>query len=175
MQTKYQIGDILYATKVRQVQVLELYCAKAGFNYEVIQDLGSGMNYYKKGLTKLLNLILEGQVKRLVLAHKDRAKVIEAGRFYPSSKTCSVCGNVKQELELSERVYQCNACKSEIDRDFNAALNLANYAQKQIGQVLPELTPADLSALLDDLAINQLATSKVETGMQQKSTIYSIL
>lgn len=57
---------------IRQVQVLELYCAKVGFNYEIIQDLGSGMNYYKKGLTKLLNLILEGQVKRLVLTHKDR-------------------------------------------------------------------------------------------------------
>lgn len=57
---------------IRQVQVLELYCAKAGFNYEVIQDLGSGMNYYKKGLTKLLNLIFEGQVKRLILTHKDR-------------------------------------------------------------------------------------------------------
>lgn len=57
---------------IRQVQVLELYCAKAGFNYEIIQDLGSGMNYYKKGLTKLLNLILEGEVKRLVLTHKDR-------------------------------------------------------------------------------------------------------
>ena len=57
---------------IRQVQVLELYCAKAGFNYEVIQDLGSGMNYYKKGLTRLLNLILEGQVKRLILTNKDR-------------------------------------------------------------------------------------------------------
>lgn len=57
---------------IRQVQVLELYCAKMGFNYEVIQDLGSGMNYYKKGLTRLLNLILDGQVKRLVLTHKDR-------------------------------------------------------------------------------------------------------
>ena len=52
--------------------MLRLYCAKAGFNYEIIQDLGSGMNYYKKGLTKLLNLILEGQVKRLVITHKDR-------------------------------------------------------------------------------------------------------
>ncbi len=57
---------------IRQVQVLELYCARCGFNYEVIQDLGSGMNYYKKGLTKLLNLILDNQVKRLVLTHKDR-------------------------------------------------------------------------------------------------------
>ncbi|EAK0343798.1 IS607 family transposase [Campylobacter jejuni] len=57
---------------VRQVQVLEIYCAKAGFNYEIIQDLGSGINYYKKGLTRLLNLILDGQVKRLILTHKDR-------------------------------------------------------------------------------------------------------
>lgn len=57
---------------VRQVQILEIYCAKAGFNYKVIQDLGSGINYYKKGLTRLLNLILDGQVKRLVLTHKDR-------------------------------------------------------------------------------------------------------
>ncbi|BCD48207.1 IS607-liketransposase [Helicobacter suis] len=57
---------------IRQVQVLELYCSKLGLDYEVITDLGSGMNYYKKGLTKLLNLILRGQVKRLVLTHKDR-------------------------------------------------------------------------------------------------------
>lgn len=57
---------------IRQVQILEMYCSKQGFNYEVIQDLGSGMNYYKKGLIKLLNLVLEGQVKRLVLTHKDR-------------------------------------------------------------------------------------------------------
>lgn len=57
---------------VRQVAVLEAYCAKHGFEYEVIQDLGSGMNYYKKGLTKLLDLILDGQVKRLVLTHKGR-------------------------------------------------------------------------------------------------------
>ena len=57
---------------VRQVAVLEAYCANHGFEYEVIQDLGSGMSYYKKGLTKLLNLILDGQVKRLVLTHKDR-------------------------------------------------------------------------------------------------------
>ena len=57
---------------VRQVAVLESYCAKKGFEYEVIQDIGSGMNYYKKGLVRLLDLILEGQVRRLVLTHKDR-------------------------------------------------------------------------------------------------------
>ncbi|CUB07013.1 IS607 family transposase [Tepidiphilus thermophilus] len=56
----------------RQKQVLELYCARQGWTFEVIADLGSGMNYHKKGLKKLLEAIIEGQVGRLVIAHKDR-------------------------------------------------------------------------------------------------------
>lgn len=60
------------ADLIRQQQVLELFCAKNGWTYEIISDLGSGMNYNKKGLTKLLNLILSGDIGRLVLTHKDR-------------------------------------------------------------------------------------------------------
>jgi excisionase family DNA binding protein len=56
----------------RQKQVLELYCARQGWTFEVIADLGSGMNYQKKGLKRLLNAILDGSVGRLVIAHKDR-------------------------------------------------------------------------------------------------------
>lgn len=56
----------------RQVQVLELYCAEHGYKYELITDLGSGMNYYKKGLTTLIQKILENNVRRLILTHKDR-------------------------------------------------------------------------------------------------------
>ena len=56
----------------RQIQVLEMYCAKQGWTYEVINDLGSGMNYHKKGLKQLLDGILENQIGRLVLTHKDR-------------------------------------------------------------------------------------------------------
>ena len=56
----------------RQAQVLELYCAEHGYKYELITDLGSGMNYYKKGLTTLISSILDDGVKRLVLTHKDR-------------------------------------------------------------------------------------------------------
>ena len=56
----------------RQKQVLELYCAQQGWTFELISDLGSGMNYYKKGLKRLLNEILGGQVGRLVITHKDR-------------------------------------------------------------------------------------------------------
>jgi putative transposase len=49
-----------------------------------------------------------------------------ADRFYPSSKTCCRCGNVKKELRLSERVYKCNSCSHIEDRDVNAAINLRN-------------------------------------------------
>jgi putative resolvase len=56
----------------RQKQLLELYCASQGWTYEIMSDLGSGMNYYKKGLTRLLNDILAGKINRLVITHKDR-------------------------------------------------------------------------------------------------------
>jgi putative resolvase len=56
----------------RQKQVLELYCAKQGWTFEVVSDLGSGMNYQKKGLKRLLNAIIDDKVGRLVLTHKDR-------------------------------------------------------------------------------------------------------
>ncbi|CED78709.1 Putative resolvase [Candidatus Hamiltonella defensa (Bemisia tabaci)] len=56
----------------RQKQVLELYCAHAGWKFEVIADLGSGMNYNKKGLKKLLNAIIDGRIGRVVITHKDR-------------------------------------------------------------------------------------------------------
>jgi predicted site-specific integrase-resolvase len=56
----------------RQKQVLELYCAQQGWTFEVIADLGSGMNYRKKGLKRLLDAIIEGEAGRLVITHKDR-------------------------------------------------------------------------------------------------------
>lgn len=56
----------------RQKQVLELYCVTQGFKFEIISDLGSGMNYYKKGLKRLLNDVISGRVQRLVITHKDR-------------------------------------------------------------------------------------------------------
>lgn len=49
-----------------------MFCAQNGWQYEVITDLGSGMNYRKKGLTRLLNLLISGEVGRLVITHKDR-------------------------------------------------------------------------------------------------------
>ena len=56
----------------RQKQVLELYCARQGWTFELIADLGSGMNDHKKGLKRLLDEIVEGRIGRLVITHKDR-------------------------------------------------------------------------------------------------------
>lgn len=52
---------------------------------------------------------------------------IQADRFYPSSKTCSGCGMVKDDLKLSDRIYRCECCGLVIDRDYNAAINLSRY------------------------------------------------
>ena len=54
--------------------------------------------------------------------------VIIADRFYASSKTCISCGHVKKNLRLSERIYHCEVCGNEIDRDLQAAINLKRYA-----------------------------------------------
>lgn len=54
-------------------------------------------------------------------------QLVVADRFYPSSKACSCCGFIKSDLKLNDRVYRCNSCGLEIDRDLNAAENLANY------------------------------------------------
>ena len=53
--------------------------------------------------------------------------LVVADRFYPSSKTCSYCGSIKSDLKLKDRVYKCNSCGLEKDRDLNAAENLAYY------------------------------------------------
>ena len=52
---------------------------------------------------------------------------VEVPTFYPSSKTCSYCGSIKEDLKLSDRIYKCKVCGLVLDRDFNASLNLANY------------------------------------------------
>jgi putative transposase len=56
-------------------------------------------------------------------------RLVVADRFYPSSKTCSACGWVKAKLTLAERTFCCEVCGLWIDRDLNAARNLAKLVQ----------------------------------------------
>lgn len=65
-----------------------------------------------------------------ILSYKaklNNIQIIEVPRFYPSSKTCSVCGTVKSDLKLSDRVFVCPECGNRMDRDLNASINLKNY------------------------------------------------
>lgn len=58
----------------------------------------------------------------------NNIELIVADRFYPSSKTCSSCGNIKDDLKLKDRVYRCPQCGAVIDRDLNAAINLSRIS-----------------------------------------------
>ena len=65
--------------------------------------------------------------------------LLRIGRFEPSSKMCSICGHIKQDLTLDDRVWTCVKCKSTHDRDVNAAKNIKNmglHNQNFIGQGL---------------------------------------
>ena len=62
--------------------------------------------------------------------------VLTADRWFASSKTCSACGDVKSTLTLAERVFTCEQCGHTIDRDLNAAINLAAWGGNKASQVL---------------------------------------
>jgi putative transposase len=75
-----------------------------------------------------------GELRRQ-LAYKtlwNGGRLVVADRWYPSSKTCSGCGTAKAKLALSERTYTCEVCGLVLDRDLNAARNLAALAAAQI-------------------------------------------
>lgn len=59
----------------------------------------------------------------------NNIEFVVADRFYPSSKLCSCCGNIKKDLKLSDRTYICSECGNEIDRDYQASVNLMRYKE----------------------------------------------
>ena len=58
--------------------------------------------------------------------------VVFADTFFASSKTCSCCGKIKEDLKLSNRLFKCDSCGLEIDRDLNAAINLDRYGRQTL-------------------------------------------
>lgn len=103
------------------------------FDKIVIEDLNVlGMTKNRK-LAMSLNDVSFGEIRRQ-LEYKCKwygKELVIVDRFFPSSKLCSGCGNKKDNLKLSERTYICECCGLEIDRDINAAINLANYSPTQ--------------------------------------------
>jgi putative transposase len=60
------------------------------------------------------------------------AELVVCDRWFASTKTCSRCGTVKQQMELVERIFRCDGCGLALDRDRNAAANLAAWAEHPI-------------------------------------------
>ena len=95
--------------------------------YIAIEDLNvKGMMRNKHLAKDIANCSFYTIKEHLIKKAKERNIVVRlVDRFYPSSKTCSNCGSYKKDLKLSQRVYHCNSCQKEIDRDFNASRNIA--------------------------------------------------
>jgi len=85
--------------------------------------------------------------------------LVVADRFYPSTKTCSRCGAVKQ-VALSERVYKCTDCGLVIDRDFNAAINLSKLP---LGK--GNVKPVETEALTGRSSASETAVYEAGTGL----------
>ncbi len=95
----------------------------------VIEDLNVAGMVRNHRLAKSVSDAAMGELSRQILykAAWHGVEVRVTDRFLPSSKTCSDCGEIKCELDLSERTYSCDACGLAIDRDLNAAINLARW------------------------------------------------
>ena len=95
--------------------------------YIAIEDLNvKGMMKNKYLAKDIANCSFYTIKEHLIRKAAERCIAVRlVDRFYPSSKTCSNCGNYNKDLKLSQRVYHCSNCQEKIDRDFNASLNLA--------------------------------------------------
>ena len=95
--------------------------------YIAIEDLNvKGMMKNKHLAKDIANCSFYTIREHLIRKATERHIVVQlVDRFYPSSKTCSNCGSYKKDLKLSQRVHSCNHCQEKIDRDLNAALNIA--------------------------------------------------
>ena len=116
------INDILI--KPPKVIVLEdLYIINMS-----LKEKRNNMTYEEKQASKN---ITEASLRKFRLLLTDRirkydTKIVIADRYYPSTKKCSCCGNIKT-IKIQDRVYKCDYCNLIIDRDLNSAINLAKY------------------------------------------------
>ena len=86
------------------------------------------MTYEQKQASKN---IVEASLRKFRVLLIDRVRryqtiVVIADKYYPSTKRCNICGNIK-EMKINDRIYKCDCCGLVIDRDYNSAINLANY------------------------------------------------
>ena len=111
----------------------------------VLEDLNVSGMVKNHHLSKSITDQGWSQFKTMLMYKMEwrKAEVVQIGRFEPSSKMCSGCGNIKHDLKLSDRIYHCDVCGFKMDRDLNAAINIRNIGMIKVGKGIPELTPVE--------------------------------
>lgn len=129
-----------------------------------IEDLGV------KGMMKnhkLAGAIADGGFYefRRQLEYKTKwygSQLVVIDRYFPSSKMCSCCGNIKKDLKLSQRVYNCESCGLSLGRDLNAAINIKNKAvSSTVKIVCGEVKKYDI---ISEISMKQKINSKIPLG-----------
>ena len=103
--------DEITRTKLKYITIEDLKVSNMMKNKHLSKAIQE-QNFYSIR-TKLMNKCKERNIE---------LRIVDT--FYPSSKTCSCCGEIKKDLKLNNRIYKCNNCGLEIDRDYNASINL---------------------------------------------------
>lgn len=130
--------------KVRKV-FYRLNCIRNDYNNKIVNEITrTKLKYITIEDLKISNMMKNKHLSKAIqeqnlytirnkLINKCKERNIElriVDTFFPSSKLCSSCGNKKKHLSLSDRIYKCDKCGLEIDRDLNASINLKNYKDK---------------------------------------------
>ena len=104
-------------------------------SFVVLEDLNVKGMMKNRHLSKSVQQQCFGEFRRQIEYKSawNNISVIIADRFFPSSKLCSCCGNIKKDLKLSDRIYKCE-CGNVIDRDYQACLNLKRYGEMVLEQ-----------------------------------------
>lgn len=128
-------------TRLRQDAIHKLTTSLAReYGTIVVEDLNVAGIVKNRRLARAVSDAGFGEIRRQ-LAYKtvwNGGALVVADRWYPSSKTCSGCGAVKTKLCLSERTFACTECGLILDRDENAALNLAALVKRHVAGSGPE-------------------------------------
>ncbi|QNE68735.1 RNA-guided endonuclease InsQ/TnpB family protein [Fusobacterium hwasookii] len=116
-----------------------LNCIRDDYNNKIVNEITRAkLKYITIEDLKVFNMIKNKHLSKAIQEqnfHSIRTKLINKCKernielrivdiFYPSSKTCSCCGSVKKDLKLNDRIYKCCNCGLEMDRDYNASINL---------------------------------------------------
>ena len=139
---KIKLKDLKNFNKKKlKVQKLfyRLNCIRDDYNNKIVNEITRAkLKYITIEDLKVSNMIKNKHLSKAIqeqnfysirtkLINKCKERNIElrlVDTFYPSSKTCSYCGSVKKDLKLNDRIYKCCNCSLEMDRDYNASINL---------------------------------------------------